>query len=101
MREIAEIQLGHVRQLLAGRNITVALTRAAEDLLVQEGYEPAFGARPLKRVIQRRVIDPLALQVIQREVRDGDHVLVDAVGDELEFTVTEPAVVEEPVAAQV
>lgn len=98
LRQIAEIQLDHVRQLLAKRNITIALTDAATDLLVQEGYDPAYGARPLKRVIQRRVIDPLALQVIQGEVRDGDHVLVDAIGDEFTFIVAEPAVVEEPVA---
>ena len=97
LREIAGMQLDRVRLLLAKRNVTVALTEAAIDLLVQEGYDPVYGARPLKRVIQRRIIDPLALQVIQNEVRDGDHVLVDAMGDEFTFTVTEPSVVEEAV----
>ncbi|GMR09972.1 MAG: ATP-dependent chaperone ClpB [Anaerolineae bacterium] len=96
LRQIAEIQLDHMRQLLAKKNITIALTEAATDLLVQEGYDPAYGARPLKQVIQRKVVDPLALQVLQDEVRDGDHILVDAIGDELTFTVAEPAVVEEP-----
>ena len=92
IRQIAEIQLGNVRQLLAKRNITIEMTEAAADLLIREGYDPAYGARPLKRVIQQQIIDPLAMQVIQNEVRDGDHVFVDAKADELAFRVTEPAV---------
>ena len=91
IRQITEIQLGNVRQLLAKRDISIEMTDAAADLLTQEGYDPAYGARPLKRVIQQRIIDPLAMQVIQNEVRDGDHLLVDAKDDELAFTVTEPA----------
>jgi ATP-dependent Clp protease ATP-binding subunit ClpB len=98
IRQIAEIQLGNVRQLLAKRNISIEMTDAAMDLLIEEGYDPAYGARPLKRVIQQRVIDPLALQIIQNEVRDGDLLLVDAKDDELTFTVTESAV-EDRVAA--
>ena len=98
IRQIAEIQLGNVRQLLAKRNITIEMTDAAADLLIREGYDPAYGARPLKRVIQQRIIDPLAMQVIQNEVRDGDYLLVDAQEDELTFTATEPAV-EDKIAA--
>ena len=98
IRQIAEIQLGNVRQLLAKRKISIEMTDAAMDLLIEEGYDPAYGARPLKRVIQQRVIDPLALQIIQNEVRDGDLLLVDAKDDELTFTVTESAV-EDRVAA--
>ena len=93
IRQIAEIQLGNVRELLAKRDISIEMTDAAADLLIQEGYDPAYGARPLKRVIQQRVIDPLAMQVIQNEVRDGDYLFVDAKEDELTFTVTEPAAV--------
>ncbi|MCL4872228.1 MAG: hypothetical protein KJ063_24985, partial [Anaerolineae bacterium] len=51
--------------------------------------DPVYGARPLKRVLQKRVVDPLALQLIQGQVRDGDHVLVDAAGGELTFSVVE------------
>ena len=98
IRHIAEIQLGNVRQLLAKQNISIEMTDAAMDLLIEEGYDPAYGARPLKRVMQQRVIDPLALQIIQNEVRDGDLLLVDAKDDELTFTVTESAV-EDRVAA--
>ena len=89
IRRIAEIQLGNVRQLLAKRNISIEMTDAAAALLIQEGYDPAYGARPLKRIIQQRIIDPLAMQVIQNEVRDGDHLFVDAKDDELTFTVAE------------
>ena len=98
IRQIAEIQLGNVRELLAKRDISIEMTDAAADLLIQEGYDPAYGARPLKRVIQQRIIDPLAMQVIQNEVREGDHLFVDAKDDELAFTVTESAV-EDKIAA--
>ena len=91
IRQIADIQLDNVRQLLAKRNISIKMTDAAADLLIEEGYDPAYGARPLKRVIQQRIIDPLAMQVIQNKVRDGDHLLIEAKNDELTFTVTEPA----------
>ena len=91
IRKIAEIQLGNVRELLAKRNISIEMTDAAADLLIQEGYDPAYGARPLKRVIQQRIIDPLAMRVIQNEVRDGDHLFVDTKDDALTFTVPEPA----------
>ena len=92
LREIAEIQLNHVRALLAGRHVTLSLTEAATDLLISEGYDPVYGARPLKRVLQRRVIDPLAMRVIQGDIREGDHVVAEAAGDELEFRIVEPAV---------
>ncbi len=99
LRQIAEIQLEHVRELLSKRTISLTMTKAAIDLIIQEGYDPIYGARPLKRVLQRRVIDPLASKVIQGEVRDGDHVLVDVAGDEFDFIVTEPSEIEEPLKA--
>jgi len=101
LEQIVEIQLDHLRRLLGDRKITMALTDAARELLINEGYDPVFGARPLKRVLQRRVQDPLALKILQGQVREGDHVLVDALGGELTFTVVEPAleVEAEPVYA--
>ena len=87
LRHIIEIQLGHIRKLLADRNISIELTAAAKDLLIEEGYDPAFGARPLKRVLQRRVQDELALLILRGDVQDGDHVVVDADGDTLRFDV--------------
>ncbi|MCZ2114855.1 MAG: AAA family ATPase, partial [Anaerolineae bacterium] len=89
LREIAEIQLSNVRGLLARRHISLSLTEAATDLLIEEGYDPVYGARPLKRVLQRRIIDPLAIRVIQGDVREGDHVVVELVDGDLEFRVVE------------
>jgi ATP-dependent Clp protease ATP-binding subunit ClpB len=99
LREIADIQLNHVRQLLAKRGISVALTEAASDMLVVEGYDPVYGARPLKRVLQRQVMDPLALKLIQGDIRDGDHVVVDVENGELRFSVVETADMGEAVPA--
>jgi ATP-dependent Clp protease ATP-binding subunit ClpB len=94
LRQIIEIQLGHLRKLLADRNISIELTAAAKDLLIERGYDPAFGARPLKRTLQRQVQDELALLILRGDVQDGDHVVVDRHGDTLRFDVlphsTEP-----------
>ncbi len=70
---------------LEERKIHVVLTDAAKDQIVREGYDPAYGARPLKRTIQRRVLDPLALRVLQGEFVEGDTVVVDAGADGLTF----------------
>lgn len=86
LRQIAFIQLERVKKLLAKRNITIALTDKAADLLIAEGYDPAYGARPLKRVLQNRVVDPLSLKLLQGEVRDGEHVVVDSQGKTLSFS---------------
>ncbi len=89
LRAIADIQLDYVRDLLAKRHVTITLTDAAADLLIEEGYDPVYGARPLKRVLQKRIVDPLALKLIQNEIRDGDHVVVDVVNGELTFDVVD------------
>ncbi|MCB0110472.1 MAG: AAA family ATPase, partial [Caldilineaceae bacterium] len=89
LKAIIEIQLGHLRKLLKERNITLELTEKAKELLVQEGYDPAFGARPLKRVLQHRIADPLAVQILEGKIFNGEHLLVDAIGDELTFTAIE------------
>ncbi|MFO7634068.1 MAG: ATP-dependent chaperone ClpB [Caldilinea sp.] len=89
LKEIVDIQLERLRKLLASRRLTIELSDAAKELIVGEGYDPAFGARPLKRVIQHRIADPLALEILQGKIQDGDHVLVDALGDKLTFTALE------------
>lgn len=89
LKRIIEIQLSRLRKLLKGRNITIELTDKAKNLLVQDGYDPAFGARPLKRVIQHRIADPLAVQILEGQVMNGEHLLVDALGNELTFTAIE------------
>jgi ATP-dependent Clp protease ATP-binding subunit ClpB len=99
LRGIAQIQLNHVRDLLAKRNITITLTPEATDLLIDEGYDPVYGARPLKRVLQRQIVDPLAMKVIQAELHEGDHVVIDAVNSQLTFDVMEIVESEEPLPA--
>jgi ATP-dependent Clp protease ATP-binding subunit ClpB len=75
---IIELRLEDVRRLLADRKISLELTDAAKDLLFTQGYDPNFGARPLKRALQKLVQDPLALKILDGEVLHGDHVVVDA-----------------------
>jgi ATP-dependent Clp protease ATP-binding subunit ClpB len=75
--KIAEIQLGRVRKLLAERQISIELTEPAREAIADAGYDPVYGARPLKRAIQRMIQDPLAMKLLQGEFKAGDHVLVD------------------------
>jgi ATP-dependent Clp protease ATP-binding subunit ClpB len=77
---IVVLLLKSVEKLLAERQITLELTAAAKELLLREGYDPAYGARPLRRTIQRRIQDPLALQILEGAVLPGDYVRVDRDG---------------------
>jgi ATP-dependent Clp protease ATP-binding subunit ClpB len=78
LTHIIELRLDDLRKLLADRKITIELTPPAKELLFLEGYDRAYGARPLKRAIQRLIQDPLALKILEGEVLHGDHVVVDA-----------------------
>jgi ATP-dependent Clp protease ATP-binding subunit ClpB len=80
LKGIVALLLKTVERLLAERQITLELTPAAQDLLLTEGYDPAYGARPLRRTIQRLIQDPLAMQILQGTVLPGDHVRVDRDG---------------------
>jgi ATP-dependent Clp protease ATP-binding subunit ClpB len=91
LRAIVDIQLKALVARLAERKIQIELTPAAKDRLIEEGYDPAYGARPLKRTIQRRLLDPLAMRVLQGEFGEGDRVTIDAAGDELRFSKAQPA----------
>jgi ATP-dependent Clp protease ATP-binding subunit ClpB len=86
LKEIIDIQIAGLMRRLEERKIHVELTDAAKERLVEEGYDPTYGARPLKRTIQRRVLDPLALRVLEGDFREGDTVLVDAGAGGLAFT---------------
>jgi len=85
MRTIIDIQLRGLMKRLEERKIRVELSERAKDLLIAEGYDPTYGARPLKRTIQRRVLDPLAMRVLQGEFGEGDTVTIEVAGDELRF----------------
>src|SRR5262249_8630400 len=77
LQKIIDLRLEDLHRLLADRKITIELTKAAKELIFIEGYDPVYGARPLKRAIQRMVQDPLAMKILEGEVRHGDHVVVD------------------------
>jgi len=81
--KIVDIQLARLKQLLAERKITLHVTEAAKRRLAQAGWDPAFGARPLKRAIQRELQDPLSIAVLEGKYREGSAVTVDADGDAL------------------
>ncbi len=85
LQQIVEIQVRHLVKLLAGRRLEIELTGRAKELLAEEGYDPAFGARPLKRVIQRQVQDPLALHLLKGDIHEGDRVRVDVRDGHLTF----------------
>jgi ATP-dependent Clp protease ATP-binding subunit ClpB len=82
---IVDIQLAHLQRRLEDRRIHLVVTDAAKALLGREGYDPTFGARPLKRTIQRLVQDPLALKLLEREFVEGDTVVVDTADDQVVF----------------
>ncbi len=100
--KIVDLRLEDLRRLLAERKISLELTDAAKELLFTEGYDPNFGARPLKRAIQKLVQDPLALKILDGEVLHGDHVIVDADSKtgKLSFKVSKRVGEKEPAGAK-
>ena len=101
MGAIVDVQAGRLRKLLVDRKIDVEISDAARDWLADKGYEPAYGARPLKRVIQKNLQDPLAEEILSGRIKDGDKVKVDVKAGLLTFngvpvggkTVVDPKVV--------
>ena len=99
LARIVDIQLVNVGRLLQERKLKLEVTTAAKDRIIAEGYDPQYGARPMKRAIQRLIQDPLALKLITGGFAEGDTILVDAAAEpdrELSFTKLVPA----PVAAE-
>ncbi len=85
LSRIINLQLTQLAELLSERRISMDLTAAARDLLFREGYDPAYGARPLRRAIQRLIQDPLAMRILEGGILPGDHVSVDAAGGAMKF----------------
>jgi ATP-dependent Clp protease ATP-binding subunit ClpB len=85
LRRIVEIQLDRVRALLTEKKIKLEVMAGAQDLLAREGYDPVYGARPLKRLLQRRIQDPLALRILRGEFKEDDTVIVSVRDGELTF----------------
>lgn len=87
MRAIVDVQLKRVaRQVKDSRDITLEFDDSVRDMLARDGYDPSFGARPLKRLVQKRVLDPLALELIDGRIHDGETVRVDVVDSRITFT---------------
>src|SRR5205085_10493679 len=91
IKQIVDVQLARVRKLLADRGLKLEVTDAAKGYLAREGWDPTYGARPLKRAIQTHLQDPLALKILQGEFHEGDTVRVDFDGQGLVFTATAEA----------
>ena len=85
LKNIVEIQLKHLMKRLADKKIVIALTDKAKEYLAKEGFDPVYGARPLKRIIQRDIQNPLALKLIDGTFKEGDKVRVDAEKGKLVF----------------
>ena len=85
LNQIVDIQIAHVERMLKDRGLKLEVTPAAKDMLVAEGYDPQYGARPMRRAVQRMIQDPLALKLINGEFSPGDTVVVDKDGDALRF----------------
>jgi ATP-dependent Clp protease ATP-binding subunit ClpB len=100
LAKIVDLRLEDLRRLLADRKISIELTDKAKELIFAEGYDPAYGARPLKRAIQRMIQDPLAMRILDGEILQGDHVVVDAdLGKrQMEFKVSHRVAQPEPAA---
>jgi len=105
LTRIVDVQLEHLRKRLAARGLRLDLTDAAKKMLADEGYDPAYGARPLKRVIQHRLENPLASRILRGEFAEGDTIRVDVDGAKNDFTfgkgreAVEGEVEEEPAVA--
>jgi ATP-dependent Clp protease ATP-binding subunit ClpB len=85
MGRIVEIQFARLTKLLEDRKIVLELDSAARDWLAEKGWDPAYGARPLKRVIQNEILDPLSLQILDGKFKQGDAITADVQGEHLVF----------------
>jgi ATP-dependent Clp protease ATP-binding subunit ClpB len=100
IKRIVDIQFAQLQRRLEARKLAIELTERAKEVIAAEGFDPVYGARPLKRAIQKRIQDPLALKLLEGEIREGDHIQVDAtLTGELIFDVPEPATPEPAAAA--
>jgi ATP-dependent Clp protease ATP-binding subunit ClpB len=88
--EIVKLQVAHLGRRLADKNLSLELTDSALDYLASKGYDPSFGARPMKRLIARELADRLALEILNGNFSEGDTIEVDLEGGELKFSRRHP-----------
>jgi ATP-dependent Clp protease ATP-binding subunit ClpB len=92
IKRIIEIQLKRLAKRIEERGLTVEISDQAKEVLAREGYDPAFGARPLKRALQREIIDPLAIRLLEGQFKPGDTVFVNAVNGKVELSLEPEAI---------
>lgn len=85
LKQIISLQLDLVQKRLDEKNIKLRLTSQVKEYLSQKGYDPAFGARPLKRIIQNEILDELALLILEKKIKEGDKVVVDVEKNKIVF----------------
>jgi ATP-dependent Clp protease ATP-binding subunit ClpB len=88
VEKIVDLQFAHLERRLLARGVTLELTAAARAWLAESGYDPAFGARPVKRLLQDRVQNPLAMKILAGDLNEGDHCRIDAEDGEMRFAVS-------------
>ncbi|MDF1557708.1 MAG: hypothetical protein P1P80_05960, partial [ANME-2 cluster archaeon] len=84
-----DIQVSQLSKRLKERKINIVLSEKAKDFVARTGFDPTFGARPLKRTIQHKILDPLAMKILNKEFGEGDSIEVDVEGSEIVFTKVE------------
>ena len=82
IKQIVDIQIGKLEDILEGRKIKLDISDKAKELIAKEGFDPAYGARPLKRVIQNEIQNTLAMKILNGDIKEGDRVKVDVTGPE-------------------
>jgi ATP-dependent Clp protease ATP-binding subunit ClpA len=85
IQKIVVIQVQHLASRLADKNISIVLEEAASAFIAQKGYDPVYGARPLKRLIQKQIENPLSMAILEGKVQEGDHISIDMEKDEIVF----------------
>lgn len=83
IERIIDIQLGLIRKRLQERKLSLELTEAAKGYIANEGYSPVYGARPLKRVLQKQILDVLALKILEGSFAEGDRIVIDSDGGQI------------------
>ena len=85
LEKIVDLQIGRIKERLKKQGIELTITKEAKKLLAKEGFDPDFGARPLKRVIQRKILDEIALLLVERKIKEGDKIKIEAKNNQIVF----------------
>jgi len=96
IKKIVDLELSRVEKRLSAKEIRIQISEKAKELLVKEGFDPNLGARPLKRVIQRLILDPLSIKIVTNEISEGSNILIDEQNGKIIFEL--PKILNRPAA---